>query len=60
MEEKLVEYLRRLRLVLDTDLGAKNKIQALGSMAVPVLGHSLELLIGANKCKNWTGKQGNC
>ena len=31
------EYLKRLRLVLDTELSAKNKIQAIGSLAVPVL-----------------------
>ena len=31
------EYLRRLRLVLCTELRAKNKIQAIGSLAVPVL-----------------------
>ena len=29
--------MRRLRLVLDTELSAKNKIQAAGAMAVPVL-----------------------
>ena len=37
-KEKLKnEYLRRLRLVLGTELYAKNKIQAIGSLAVPVL-----------------------
>ena len=37
-KEKLKkEYLRRLRLVLVTELSAKNKIQAIGSLAVPVL-----------------------
>ena len=35
-KEKLKkEYLRRLRLVLCTELSAKNKIQAIGSLAVP-------------------------
>ena len=34
------EYLRRLRLVLVTELSAKNKIQATGSLAVPVLRYS--------------------
>jgi hypothetical protein len=29
--------MRRVRLVLDTELSAKNKIQAVGSLAVPVL-----------------------
>jgi len=37
-KEKLKkEYLRRLRLILGTELRAKNKIQAIGSLAVPVL-----------------------
>ena len=36
-KEKLMkEYWRRLRLVLGTELSAKNKIQAIGSLAVPV------------------------
>ena len=40
-KEKLKkEYLRRLRLVLGTELSAKNKIQATGSLAVPVLRYS--------------------
>ena len=37
-KEKLKkEYLKRMRLVLGTELSAKNKIQAIGSLAVPVL-----------------------
>jgi len=37
-KEKLKkEYLRKLRLVLGTQLSAKNKIQAIGSLALPVL-----------------------
>ena len=40
-KEKLKkEYLRRLRLFLSTELSAKNKIQATGSLAVPVLRYS--------------------
>jgi len=31
------EYSRRLRLVLGTELNAKNKIQAMASLAVPLL-----------------------
>jgi len=52
-KEKLKkEYLRRLRLVLRTELSAKNKIQATGSLAAPVL-TVLELLTGTKKnCKN--------
>jgi len=34
------EYLRRLKLVLGTELSAKNRIQAIGSLAVPVLRYS--------------------
>ena len=53
-KEKLKkEYFRRLRLVLGTELSTKNKIQATGSLAVPVLKIVLELLTGAKKnCKN--------
>ena len=37
-KEKLKkEYLRRVILVLGTELSAKNKIQAIGSLVVPVL-----------------------
>ena len=40
-EEKLKkEYLRTMRLVLGTELSAKNKILAIGSLAVPVLRYS--------------------
>jgi len=34
------EYLRRLRLIFDTELSAKNKIQAIGSLAVTVIRYS--------------------
>src|SRR5215469_8887312 len=44
-KEKLKkEYLRRLRLVLRTKLNAKNKIEAVGSLAVPVLRHSFGIV----------------
>ena len=44
-EEKLKkEYLRRLRLVLGTELSAKNKIQSNGSLAVPVLRYSFGIV----------------
>ena len=44
-KEKLKkEYLRRLRLVLGTELSAKNKIQAFGSLAVPVLRYSFGIV----------------
>jgi hypothetical protein len=38
------EYLRRLRLVLATELSAKNKIQAIGALAVPVLRYSCGII----------------
>ena len=44
-KEKLKkEYLRRLRLVLGTELSAKNKIQAIASLAVTVLKYSFEIV----------------
>ena len=44
-KEKLKkEYLSRLRLVLGTELSAKNKIQAIGSLAVPVLSYSFGIV----------------
>jgi hypothetical protein len=36
-KEKLKEYVRRLRLIFNTDLRAKNEMQAIGSLIVPVL-----------------------
>jgi hypothetical protein len=38
------EYLRRLRLVLETELSAKNKIQAIGALALPVLRYSFGII----------------
>jgi len=38
------EYLRGLRLVLDTELSVKNKIQAIGSLAVLVLRYILGII----------------
>jgi hypothetical protein len=44
-KEKLKnEYLRRLRLVLGTELNAKNKIQAIRSLAVPILRYSFGIV----------------
>jgi len=44
-KEKLKKaYLRRMRLVLGTELSAKNKIQAIGSLAVPVLRYSFGII----------------
>jgi hypothetical protein len=41
------EYLRRMRLVLGTELSARNKIQAIGSFTVSVLRNSFEIINGA-------------
>ena len=38
------EYLRRLRLVLGTELSAHNIIQAIGSLAVPVLRYTFGIV----------------
>jgi hypothetical protein len=44
-KEKLKkEYLRRMRLVLDTELSAKYKIQALQALTVPVLRYSFGII----------------
>jgi len=44
-KEKLKkEYLKRLRLVLGTELSAKKKIQGIGSLAVPVLRYSFGII----------------
>jgi hypothetical protein len=37
------EYIIRLRLILSTELSAKNKMQALGSLAIPVLRYSFRI-----------------
>jgi len=50
-KEKLKkEYLRRLRLVWGTDLSSKNKIQASGSLALPVLSYHFGIF-------NWHHKE---
>jgi hypothetical protein len=43
-KEKLKEYVRRLRLILNTELSATNKMQAVGSLAVPVLRYSFGII----------------
>ena len=43
-EELKEEYLRRLRLVLSTELSAMNKIQAIESLAVTVLRYSFGII----------------
>jgi hypothetical protein len=44
-KEKLKkEYVRRLRLILSIELNAKNKMQEIGSLAVPVLSYSFGII----------------
>jgi hypothetical protein len=44
-KEKLKkEYVRRLRLILNTGLSAKNKWQVTGSLSVPVLRYSFGII----------------
>jgi hypothetical protein len=44
-KEKLKkEYVRRLRLILNTELSAKNRMQAIGSLAVPVPRYSFGII----------------
>jgi hypothetical protein len=38
------EYVRRLRLILSTELSEKNKMQATGSLAIPVLRYSFGII----------------
>jgi hypothetical protein len=38
------EYAKRLRLILNTELSAKNKIQATGSLVIPVLRYSFGII----------------
>ena len=45
MKEKIrKEYLRRVRLILRTELNGKNKIEAVNSLAVPVVQYSLGII----------------
>lgn len=38
------EYLRRMRLILSTELIANSKIQTIGSLAVPGLNHTYGII----------------
>jgi hypothetical protein len=45
MKERLKkEYTRRLRMILKSELNAKNKITAIGALAVPVLRYSFGMI----------------
>jgi hypothetical protein len=38
------EYTRRLRMILKSELNAKNKIRAIGALAIPVLRYSFGVI----------------
>ena len=45
MKERLKqEYSRRLRMILKSELNARNKITAIGALAVPVLRYSFGIM----------------
>ena len=45
MKERLKkEYSKRLRMILKSELNARNKITAIGALAVPVLRYSLGII----------------
>ena len=45
MKERLKqEYNRRLRMILKSELNARNKITAIGALAVPVLRYSFGII----------------
>jgi hypothetical protein len=45
MKERLIqEYRRRLRMILKSELNARNKITAIGGLAVPVLRYSFGMI----------------
>jgi hypothetical protein len=45
MKERLKkEYTRRLRIILKSELNAKNKITAIGALAIPVLRYSFGII----------------
>jgi hypothetical protein len=45
MKERLnKEYTRRLRMILKSELNSRNKITAIGTLAVPVLRYSFDII----------------
>jgi len=45
MKERLKqEYNRRLRMILESELNARNKVTAIGALAVPVLRYSFDII----------------
>jgi len=55
------EYSRRLRIILKSELNARNKITATGALAVPVLRYSFGVINWRiEKIKKLTGKLESC
>ena len=51
MKERLKqEYSRRLRIILKSELNARNKIKAVGALAVPILRYSFGMI-------NWRSEE---
>jgi hypothetical protein len=44
MKERLKQEYNRLRMILKSELNARNKITAIGALAVPVLRHSFDII----------------
>jgi hypothetical protein len=57
-KENLEECVRRLRLILNKELSAKNKMQATGSLAVPILRYRFGIINWQQEeIQNWIEKQ---
>jgi hypothetical protein len=55
------EYIRRLKLILSTELSEKNKMKAIGSLAIPVLRYSFGIINWhQEEMQSWTEKQEKC
>jgi hypothetical protein len=53
-EELMKKYVTRLRLIFNTELRTKNKMQAAGTLAILVLRYSFRILTGIRKkYVNW-------
>jgi len=62
MKEKLKqEYRRRLRMILKSELNARNKITAIGALAVPLLRYNFGIINWrTEEIKRLTGKCIKC
>jgi hypothetical protein len=61
MKERLKkEYSRRLRMILKSELNARNKITAIGALEVPVLTYSFGINWRTEEIKKLAGKLERC